>query len=91
MRSVGKQESSCKPLTLSKERAPTLVFSNKFLEVFQDTFFCSTHTAATFGRYQSTVFIANFKKRPVVLLISLLLIWNMIYYAKIEESHSEYC
>ena len=91
MRPVGKQEKSCKPATLSKVRSPMLVFSNEFLEVFQDTFFHSTPPAVTSGRHQSVVFITNFKKRPTVLLISLLLIWNMFYYAKIEESHNEYC
>ena len=91
MRPVGKQENRCKPATLSKVRSPMLVFSNEFLEVFQDTFFHSTPPAVTSGRHQSVVFITNFKKRPTVLLISLLLTWNMFYYAKIEESHNEYC
>ena len=59
-----------------------LVLSNEFLKVFQDTFFCSTPPAVTSGRYQSVVFITDFKKRPTVLLISLLLILNMIYYNK---------
>ena len=88
MRPVGKQKNSCKPATLSKERVPMLLFSNEFFKVFQDTFFCSTPPRVTSGRYQSVVFITHFRKRPTVPLISFLLIWNMIYYAKIEESHS---
>ena len=93
MRPVGKQENRFKSATLSKERSPTLQMnSNEFLtcsqmKVFQHTFFSSTLLAAASGRYQSVVFITNFKKQPTVLLISLLLIWSKIYYAKKEESH----
>ena len=66
------------------------MFSNEFLEVFQYIIFCSTPPAVTSGRYQSVVFITNFKKRSTVLLISLLFIWN-ICYAKIKESRNKYC
>ena len=93
MRPVGKQENRCKSATLSKEGSPTLqmnfllalkwkYFSTHFFPVL-----FSTLLAATSGRYQSVVFITNLKKQPTVLLISLLLIWSKIYYAKKEESH----
>ena len=59
VRPAGKQENSCKPATLSKERAPMLVFSNEFLKVFRDIFFCSTPPVITSGRYQSVVFITK--------------------------------
>ena len=63
-----------------------LVFPNEFLEVFG----YSDPPAVTSGRYQSAVFTTNFRKRSALLLISLLLICKMTYYAKIEESHNEY-
>ena len=91
MRHVEKQESSCNPATLSKEKAPILVFSNEFLEVFQGTFFAVLLRRLLLEDNSLLLFITNFKRRPTVLLTPLLLIWNMIFYAKIEESHSEYC